>query len=150
MPQSFTSLHYHLIFSTKHRLPIITPDLQLRLYEYIGGIVRGQGGYLLAAGGIPDHVHLLASLSKQVAIADSLRDIKANSSGWIHATFPERKDFAWQTGYGAFTVSTSAVDEVKAYIANQTEHHRKLTFQEEFVAFLKRHNIEFHERYLWE
>ncbi len=150
MPQSFVSLHYHLIFSTKNRLPSITPDIESRLYEYIGGIVRAQDGCLLAAGGIPDHVHLLVGLSKQVAVSDALRDIKANSSGWVHDTFPHKADFAWQAGYGAFTVSYSSMDSVKRYIADQAEHHRTRSFKEEFIAFLERHGIEYDERYIWE
>jgi REP element-mobilizing transposase RayT len=99
---------------------------------------------------MPDHVHLLADISKQQTLADALRDLKANSSGWIHETFPNLSGFAWQTGYGAFTVSYSNADGVKQYIANQAEHHRVRTFQEEFVEFLKRHGIEYDERYLWD
>lgn len=150
MPQSFTCLHFHIVFSTKHREPRITPEIQPRLYEYLGGILRSQNSKLIAAGGIADHVHLLVSLSKQLAISDALRDLKANSSGWIHDTFDDQKSFAWQAGYGAFAVSYSAIDDVKRYIANQAEHHRTKTFQEEFVEFLKRHHLEYDERYLWE
>ena len=150
MPQSFASLHVHIIFSTKNRQPSITDDLQPRLYEYLGGIVRAGGGRLLAAGGMPDHVHLLVSSSKQVALADAVRTIKSNTSKWIHETFPTQHDFAWQAGYGAFSVSFSNLDAVKRYIANQAEHHRKTTFREEFVALLRRHDIEFDERYLWD
>jgi REP element-mobilizing transposase RayT len=150
MPQSFTSLHYHLIFSTKDRVPMITADLQGRLYEYLGGILRSEKSILLAAGGMPDHVHLLCSLSKELAIASALRLLKANSSKWIHETFPQQPSFAWQTGYGAFAVSYSHLDRVKRYIAGQAQHHRRITFQEELVAFLRRHRIEFDERYLWD
>jgi putative transposase len=150
MPQSFTCLHYHLIFSTKHRLPAITPDFQTRLYDYIGGILHSEKSVLLAAGGMPDHVHLLCSLSKELAVAAALRLIKANSSKWIHETFPQHRSFAWQAGYGAFAVSYSHCDSVKRYIAGQAEHHRRTTFQEELVAFLRKHHIEFDERYVWE
>jgi putative transposase len=150
MPQSFTCLHYHLIFSTKNRLPAIAPDLQTRLYDYIGGILRSEKSVLLAAGGMPDHVHLLCSLSKELAIAEALRLIKSNSSKWIHETFPEHRTFAWQAGYGAFAVSYSHLDSVKRYIARQAAHHRRTTFQEELVAFLRKHNLPFDERYLWE
>ena len=97
-----------------------------------------------------DHVHSLVSLSKQLAISNISRDLKANSSGWIHTEFPDQKQFAWQAGYGAFAVSYSAIDDVKQYLANQAEHHRQHTFQEEFVTFLKRHDLEFDEQYLWE
>ena len=150
MPSSYTCLRYHLIWSTKHRQPLISEDIRDRLFQYIGGIIRDDGGKLLAAGGMPDHVHLLADIGKQQSVVDAVRDIKANSSGWIHKTFPQYQSFAWQTGYGAFTVSYSSVEAVKNYIANQAEHHRKRTFQEEFVEFLQRHGIEYDERYLWE
>jgi putative transposase len=135
MPQSFGSLD---------------AELQPRLYEYIGGILRAEKSALLAAGGIPDHVHLLVSLSRELAIAETLRLVKANSSKWIHETFPEHRDFAWQSGYGAFSVSFSNVPEVKGYIARQSEHHRVLTFQDEFREFLRKHELEWDERYVWD
>jgi REP element-mobilizing transposase RayT len=150
VPQSFTCLHYHLVWSTKHREPTITPDLRPRLYEYLGGIVRSEGGMLLTVGGVADHVHLLARLSQQTAVADLLRVAKANSTKWVHDTFPTSAGFGWQTGYGAFTVSYSQLDAVRHYIARQEEHHRTVTFQDEFREFLRRHGIEFDERYLWE
>ena len=150
MPQSYTSLNLHIVFSTKHRQSLITPEIDARLYDYFGGILRKEGCSLLAAGGMPDHVHLLVSLNKQLSVSDALRILKANSSKWIHETFPMRKSFAWQSGYGAFSVSHSGLDNVKRYIAHQAEHHRTRTFQEEFIALLKRHKIEFDERYLWD
>ena len=150
MPSSFLCLHYHLIFSTKQRKPQVVPEIAPRLYDYIGGIVRAAGGVLLAAGGMPDHVHLLVRLKATRAVADVLRDIKAGSSGWVHETFPERTDFAWQTGYAAFAVSVSGLGAVKEYIARQEEHHGETTFEEEFVAFLQKHGIEYDERYLWD
>ncbi len=150
MPQSFTSLHHHLVFSTKNRESLITDEVQPRLYEYIGGILRAHGCALLAAGGMPDHVHLLVSLDKQLSIAETLRIVKANSSFWVHENFPVLLAFAWQAGYGAFAVSYSNLDRVKGYIGRQAEHHRRVSFQEEFLAFLKRHGIEYDERYLWD
>lgn len=150
MPQSFTCLRYHLIWSTKHREHWITEDWRERLFEYIGGILRGNGGKLLAAGGMPDHVHLLADVSKRQAIADAVRDIKANSSKWVHETFEERQAFAWQTGYGAFTVSYSNCESVKRYIARQAAHHGARSFQEEFLEFLRKHEVEFDEKRIWE
>ena len=99
---------------------------------------------------MPDHVHLLVSLDRQVAIADALRIIKANSSRWVHETFPTLSGFAWQAGYGAFAVSYSHLDRVKAYLPRQAQHHRRMTFQEEFLAFLQRHGISYDERYLWD
>ena len=151
MPQSFVSLHQHFVFSTKNRVPLISADVQPRLFEYIGGILRAEGCVLVAAGGMPDHVHLLVSLDKQLSISEALRIIKAGSSRWVHDTFPDvLSGFAWQAGYGAFAVSFSHLDRVKAYLARQAEHHRRVTFQEEFIAFLKRHGIEYDERYLWD
>jgi REP element-mobilizing transposase RayT len=146
---SFTCLNYHLVFSTKQRQPFIADAWQQRLFEYIGGIIRQQGGVLLAAGGMPDHVHLLAAINKSMSIADSLRDIKTNSSKWVHEEMPNLFGFAWQSGYGAFTVSQSALDSVRRYLAGQKEHHRVRTFQEEFMELLRRHEIAFDERYLW-
>jgi putative transposase len=148
---SFACLNYHLVFSTKHRQPLIDETWQERLFDYIGGIVRGQNGVLLEAGGMPDHLHLLAAISKSVAVAvaDALRDVKANSSRWIHEEIPHRAGFAWQAGYGAFTVSYSALDAVRQYLAEQKEHRRARTFEQEFLELLRRHEIEFDERQVW-
>jgi len=148
MPQSFTCLHYHVIFGTKQRRPVITPDLRPRLYDYLGALVRSEGGVLLAAGGISDHVHLLMRLGSHRAIVDVLRVVKTNSSKWVHDTFPAAAGFGWQTGYAAFAVSYSNIEAVKEYIARQEEHHRAVTFQDEFRAFLRKHALEFDERYL--
>jgi putative transposase len=150
MPQSYACLHHHLIFSTRHRTPILDADLSSRLFQYIGGILRNEGSVLVAAGGTTDHVHLLASLSREASIAETLRLIKANSSRWVHETFPDRGGFAWQAGYGAFAVSYSHLERVRVYLAGQAEHHRTVTFQEEFRRFLMRHHIAFDERYLWD
>jgi putative transposase len=150
MPQSFVCAHLHIVFSTKHRQPTLRKEICERLYSYIGGIIRNQKGVLLAAGGMEDHIHLLIQQGKQISIADSVRDIKANSSAWIHEQFHDLANFAWQSGYGAFAVSFSNIDAVKKYIDRQEEHHRKRTYQEEFLELLKRHRIEFDERYLWD
>jgi putative transposase len=150
MPSSYLSLHYHLVFSTKHREPLLSPAVVPRVYDYIGGITRGLGGQLLVAGGIPDHVHLLVRLGATRAGAEVLRDLKAESSKWIHRNLPDLATFRWQIGYGAFAVSVSNLPDVKAYIENQEEHHRTRTYQQEFVALLDRHGIEYDERYLWD
>ena len=150
MPQSLASLHVHVVFSTKHREPLITPELAPRLYAFLGGIARGSHSPLVAVGGIADHVHVLVSLGRQTCIADLVRDLKANSSAWVHATFPEHPLFAWQAGYGAFAVSRSNVEAVKAYIARQEERHGKQTFQDEYREFLGRHEIEWDEKYVWD
>jgi REP element-mobilizing transposase RayT len=148
--QSLTCLHYHLVFSTKSRRPQITADLRERLYDYMGGIIKGERGLLLEAGGTEDHVHLLVSFPSQPSVADLLRLIKANSSKWVHETSPRHRAFAWQSGYGAFSVSRSNDDEIRRYILAQVEHHRRITFQEEFLEFLRRHDIPYDERYVWE
>ena len=150
MPQSYTCLHYHLVFSTKHRAPAITPEIRPRLWEYFGGIVRGQKGIPVQIGGTADHVHLLVTLRQEPARAAFLRELKAGSSRWVHDTFPAAGDFAWQVGYRAFTVSHSGRDAVRAYIADQEEHHRTVTFQGEFRALLVKHGIQFDEKYLWD
>ncbi|MFO0956516.1 MAG: IS200/IS605 family transposase [Isosphaeraceae bacterium] len=148
MPDSYACLYHHLIFSTKNRAPLITPDMQPRLFAYIGGILRFEGGILLAAGGMPDHVHLLVAIDRQASIAGTMRLVKANSSRWIHETYPDSAGFAWQAGYGAFSVSASHLDRVEAYLARQGEHHRTTTFLEEFREFLDRHGLSYDERFL--
>ncbi len=149
MPQSFTNLIYHIVFSTKNRQPLITDGVKSRLYDYIGGTIRKQGGIALAINGMDDHVHVLAKLRPDKSISDVLRDLKANSSGWMHDVFPELKDFSWQNGYGAFTVSASQVENVREYIANQETNHKKVgSFRDEFIKMLRANKIEFDERYL--
>ena len=148
MPQSYTNLLYHLIFSTKERRPLIKSDHELRLYDYIGGIIRGTGGISLGVGGTEDHVHVLAKLRPERALADVLRDLKANATGWTHDVFPEVRDFSWQRGYAAFTVSQSCLNKVHSYIARQKEHHKRVSFQDEFVQFLEANGIEYDPRYL--
>jgi REP element-mobilizing transposase RayT len=148
MAQSYTNLLYHIVFSTKDRRPIITGDAQSRLYDYIGGTIRKQGGISLAINGVSDHVHNLAELRPDKAVSEVLRDLKANASGWMHEIFPELRDFSWQRGYGAFTVSASQIDKVRDYIANQELHHAKRSFRDEFIALLIANQIEFEEKYL--
>ena len=147
---TFTNLLYHVIYSTKYRKPTIRAQWEDDLYGYIGGIVRDQKGTLLKCGGVDDHVHLLVKLSPTIAISDVLRKIKANSSKWINERQDVTQKFEWQSGYGAFSVSESQVPAVSQYIANQDEHHRKKTFEDEFLAILARHNIEIDMRYVFE
>ncbi|HQR09350.1 MAG TPA: IS200/IS605 family transposase [Gemmatales bacterium] len=147
MPSTYTKLYYHIIYSTKERRPLIDSVWEERLYSVIGGIIREHQGVLLAAGGMPDHVHLLVSCRPTVALSSLLRDIKSNSSNWVHEQFT--KDFAWQEGYSAFTVSHSGTPEVKDYIAHQKEHHRKRDYKEELLAMLKLNEVEFDERYVF-
>ncbi|MCI0705262.1 MAG: IS200/IS605 family transposase [Planctomycetia bacterium] len=149
MPQSYTCLHYHLVFSTKNRVPAISPEWEKRLWEYLGGIVRDLGGIPIQIGGVEDHVHLLVTLRQEPALKDVLRELKAGSSVWVHREFPEVREFEWQVGYGAFTVSHSNISAVKAYIANQREHHKKQSSKDEFRALLEKHGIAFKEEYLF-
>jgi putative transposase len=147
---TFTNLVVHIIYSTKDRHPHIDTDLRPRLFAYLGGVIRDIGGSPLIVNGTDDHTHQLISLPAARAVAEVVRLVKANSSKWVHETFPAKRGFAWQSGYGAFSVSQSNVDAVRQYIAEQEEHHRTVTFQEEYLAFLRRHGISFDERYVWE
>ena len=149
MANTFTNLLYHVIFSTKNREPLISPDLKPRLYEYLGGIVRSEGGILIDIGGIPDHIHLLFKGKSDGTIADVLRNLKSNSSKWVNALSETQIHFSWQTGYAAFSVSESRLGAVRHYIQTQEEHHRRKTFQEEYIEFLQKHRIEYEEQYLW-
>lgn len=148
MPSTHLSLHYHLIFSTKDRIPLIAATWRDRLHTYLGGIVRNVEGVADTVGGVADHVHLLIGLKATHCLADVVRVIKTNSSHWVHGQIGET-GFAWQEGYGAFTVSASQRPGVCEYIARQADHHHWRSFQEEYVDLLKRNGIEFDARYLW-
>jgi REP element-mobilizing transposase RayT len=149
MSHSYSSSLYHVVFSTKERRKQIDAELQTRLWPYLGGIARDNAMKALAVGGVEDHVHLLLSLPSTMALAKALQLIKGGSSKWVHDEFPQRRDFAWQEGYGAFSVGVSQLDDTKRYIANQAEHHRDKNFEEEFIAFLTRHGMEYDVRYVW-
>jgi REP element-mobilizing transposase RayT len=150
MAGTFTNLLHHIVFSTKHRRPLIQPALRDQLYKYIGGIIRGQKGILLEIGGTPDHIHLVAKFKADHSVAEMLRLIKCNSSKWANERPEKTGEFNWQTGYAAFTLSESQLPTVRNYVRNQEEHHRRRTFQEEFLELLKRHGIEYDERYVWD
>jgi putative transposase len=148
MPSTHLSLHYHIVFSTKDRKPQIVDKWATRLHEYLGGLIRAADAIPESIGGVPDHVHLLVGLRATHTLANFVQDIKQTSSRWIHETIGA-EDFVWQQGYAAFTVSASNREAVKEYIIKQPEHHRTKTFQDEYVAFLKKHEIEYEEKYLW-
>ena len=148
MPGTFTRLLYHIVFSTKHRANLIAADLQPRLYEYLGGTIRGECGIAHEIGGVADHVHLLIQWRTDEGLATLMRRLKANSSRWVHAKFPTMRGFAWQEGYAAFTVSPSQSETVRRYIRNQAAHHRQRGFVDELKVLLKAHGIEYDERYL--
>ncbi len=150
MSHTYTNILTHVIFSTKNRASLLDADLKNRLLPYMGGIVRELGGSVLSINGPADHVHLLTTMPATLALADFVRTVKTNSSRWVHESLPSYADFAWHSGYGAFSVSQSACDNVKTYIARQEEHHRTLSFQDEFLAFLTRHGIQYDAKYVWD
>ena len=148
MANTYTSLYYHVIFSTKNRERWLSAEIRERLWPYLGGIARDNAMKAIEIGGVTDHVHVLISIPASVAAADAVKLIKGSSSRWIKESFPNMAAFAWQDGYGAFSVSESQLDGVRDYIRNQEEHHRTKTFAEEYRTFLKRHRIEFDDRYV--
>jgi len=150
MPGTYSQILLHIVFSTKRRTPWITPDVAERLYPYMGGIVRSEKGVLHDIKGIEDHIHMYLRWRPDKTVSDLMRDVKANSSKWIHDTFPSLGAFAWQEGYGAFSVSKSQEGAVKAYIAGQHEHHKKEDFKSELLRLLRLHEIEFEERYVFD
>jgi putative transposase len=147
---SYEGSYWHCVFGTKERRRLLTPSLRESLWPFLGGIARHSGMKALMVGGVEDHIHLLLSLPATMPIAKAMQLLKGGSSKWIHETFPEQRLFAWQEKYGAFSVSVSQLDTVTNYIRNQPEHHRTRSFQEEFLELLKRHRIEYDERYRWE
>ena len=150
MAHSYVNILVHYIFSTKNRNKDISLDLQDRLWAYMGGIARENKMKALAIGGIEDHAHALLSLPSTISIAKAIQLVKGGSSKWVHETFPSHSNFAWQEGYGAFSIGVSQAENTIAYINNQREHHHIKTFKEEFLAFLKKHDIEYDERYIWD
>jgi REP element-mobilizing transposase RayT len=148
MAHTHTKLIYHCIFSTKGRQPTLDKPTRLRLFDFLGGVVRNHGAHLMSAGGTEDHVHLLIELDASTPIAEMMRTVKAVSSKWMHETFPELRHFGWQSGYGAFTVSLSAVEDVTRYILDQEEHHRRRSFEDEYLSFLQRHGISYDQRFV--
>lgn len=149
MSRTFTNLLTHIVFSTRSREPLIVPEIKPELHAYPGGLARELKGKAYGINGTADHVHMLISLPPVVSISEALRFIKSNSSGWVHDKWP-RRSFAWQLGFGAFSVSKSNASEVLKYIANQEAHHHRMTFKEEYVDFLRKHDIEYDERYIWD
>jgi len=148
MAHTYCSALFHCVFSTKERRRAIAPELQERLWAYMGGIARENEMKALAVGGTEDHVHLLLSLPSTLTIAEAMRKIKGGSSRLLHESCG-LTGFEWQKGYGAFSIGCSQVDATRAYIAGQQEHHRKRDFQAEFLSILKRHGIEYDPRYVW-
>ena len=151
MPQSLAKVLLHVVFSTKNRAPLLREKaLRAELHRYIGGILTNLDCQPLIGGGVEDHVHILFVLSRTHPIADVIKETKRASSIWLKQRAPDLGDFAWQAGYGAFSIGFSQVDAVTAYIAEQEEHHRKVSFQDEFRELLRRYQIEYDERYVWD
>ncbi|MBX3318032.1 MAG: IS200/IS605 family transposase [Phycisphaeraceae bacterium] len=142
MPRAWTQNYYHLIYSTRHRKPWITPDLESRLYPFVIGIARDLGCQMIALNGMPDHIHMVLRYPSQLSHADMVRHLKGRSSRWIHEEFSTLADFSWQEGYGGFTVSRSSLDAAAEYVRRQKEHHARMSFEDEFMAFLERHGLQ--------
>jgi len=149
MANTYTSLYYHIVFSTKNRAGFIKPEIEQRVWEYIGGIARENKMTALQVGGIEDHIHALILAPPTFAPSKIVQLLKGGSSLWIHTEFPELRNFAWQDCHGAFTVNKSILADVERYIQNQRAHHHKMSFQEEYLEFLKKHGVDYDERYLW-
>ena len=145
---SFISSLHHCVFATKGRETLLTPEIRERLWPYLGGVGRENGMKALAVGGVADHVHLLLSLPATMSLAKAMQLLKGNSSKWIHETFSKLRSFAWQEGYAAFSIGVSGIEETRAYICKQEEHHRTRTYREEVIAFLQRHGLPFDDAML--
>ena len=150
MGQSLVRLSTHITFSTKYRQPLIDVSIEAELHAYLGGVCKIMDCQPVKVGGYKDHVHILCFLSKKVALMDLLEEVKKRSSKWIKEKGEAYKNFYWQNGYGAFSVNSSELDVVVRYIENQHVHHEKKNFQDEFRGFLKKYNVEYDERYVWD
>lgn len=150
MPNTYTQLLYHIVFATRRREPLVSEKYEKRLHAYIGGIVRNEGGVLLAAGGMPDHLHLVLRLGTTRAVADVVRVVKSKSAAWMNELEGYPGKFFWQRGYSAFTVSKSQLDRVLNYVNTQKEHHQQRGFRQELRTLLLKHDVAFEEAYLWE
>ena len=150
MPQSLSSVLVHLIFSTKNREPFITLPIEAELHPYMATIFRDHDSPSLIIDGTADHIHALFALGRTIAVADLVEEVKTGSSKWLKTKGPEFRNFHWQRGYGAFSIGQSNVAELKRYIANQKQHHRRLSFENEYRKFLKRYEVDFDEQYVWD
>jgi REP element-mobilizing transposase RayT len=150
MPQSIAYNYLHITFSTKYREPLIDEAIEEELFKYIGGICKNLECNPIKVGGYRDHIHILCVLSRKIALMKLLEEVKSHSSKWIKTKGDKYKNFYWQRGYGSFSVNPAEIDVVVRYIENQAEHHKKKTFQDEYIAFLKKYNAEYDERYLWD
>jgi putative transposase len=150
MAGTYTKLFYHIVFSTKHRQNFISTSVEEELHKYMAGIVRGVDGQCVAINGMPDHILLLVILPPKIAVSDALRIIKSNSSKWVHETHPKLQQFSWQDGFSAFTVSKSNAEPVRQYIRDQKTHHMQSDYKAELIGLLKKHDVEYDDRYIWD
>ena len=150
MPQSIAFNYIHITFSTKDRYPFIDEKIEQELFQYIGGICKNIECNPVKIGGYKDHIHILCVLSRKIALMKLIEEVKSHSSKWIKTKGEKYQSFYWQRGYGSFSVNPAEIDVVVRYIENQAEHHRKKTFQEEYLAFIKKYKVEYDERYLWD
>ena len=150
MSQSLIRAYVHIVFSTKHRLPLINSKIEPELHRYIGGICKKLGFHPLAIGGCSNHIHMLCTLSGKTPISKLLEEVKSHSSKWMKTKGEQLRNFYWQNGYGAFSISHEDIEETKTYITNQHAHHDQQTFEQEFVSLLETNGIEYDERYLWD
>jgi len=149
MAQTLVCLRVHVVFSTKDRRPTITPETEPELYAYMAGTAKNLESRCLAIGGTSNHVHLLISQSKNIALSRLMEEIKKSSSKWIKTKGAALRSFGWQDGYGAFTIGQSQVEALERYIAGQKERHKRQTFEKELVALLNKYQVEYDERYIW-
>ncbi|HVJ67132.1 MAG TPA: IS200/IS605 family transposase [Caulifigura sp.] len=149
MAGSFTCLNDHIVFSTKERRPVLTSDLREPLFPYVAGILKNLKCHLIQSGGVNDHVHFLVQMHQSVSLADCVRTIKSDASKWLGESHDD-KWVGWQDGYGAFSVSKSGLPAVEEYVVNQEKHHARICFQDEFRTLLRRHGIEYDEKYIWD
>ena len=150
MGQSLSKVYLHIVFSTKNRHPFITTDIRDEVHKYLGGVAKQHDSSALMVGGVADHIHMLCVLNRTQSQSSLLMEIKRASSLWIKQRFKHMNQFAWQGGYGAFSVDPSNLDAVIAYIKNQEEHHRVRTFQEEYRLIMTRYKVEWDEKYVWD
>jgi len=149
MADTFISLYVHCVFSTKNRLPLILPEFRERLWAYMGSTARRHKMKALAIGGTENHAHILLSIPAILSVAQAVKLIKGSSSKWIHDTFESAGDFAWQSGYGAFSINKSLLETTIRYIESQPEHHRRVPFEDEYLSFPGKHKFDVDERYIW-
>lgn len=150
MAGTFTKYYSHYVFSTKNRKALINPQMEKRLYPYIGGVGRQYGYSIIACGGTQNHLHIIAGIPPATSYSKAIQVLKSTSSKWLNDTFFPNRNFSWQSGYGGFGIDETNLAKVISYVKKQKQHHKKMTFKEEYLKLLKRYNIEYDERYLWD